>query len=116
VQNILYHVKGGLLLLLFLLKMVLDSVLIKKSFHTRKKFHFLMTTRVRSRLAYLEKEKFPSIFIYRDCTERMTKSIHRQKKYFRSISNLLRLHRVRGKEHTQINKIRNLEIKHKKPK
>jgi hypothetical protein len=31
----------------------------KNSFHTRKKFHFSMTTRVRSQLAYLEDALFP---------------------------------------------------------
>jgi hypothetical protein len=34
----------------------------KNSFHTRKKFPFSMTTRVRSRLAYPEDAPFPICF------------------------------------------------------
>jgi hypothetical protein len=34
----------------------------KDSFHTRKKFRFLMTTRVRSWLAYSEDAPFPICF------------------------------------------------------
>jgi hypothetical protein len=34
----------------------------KKLFHTRKKFRFSMTTRVRSRLAYPEDAPFPICF------------------------------------------------------
>ena len=34
----------------------------KNYFHTRKKFHFSMTTRVGSRLAYLEDAPFPICF------------------------------------------------------
>jgi hypothetical protein len=34
----------------------------KNSFHTRKKFRFSMTTRVRSRLAYPEDAPFPICF------------------------------------------------------
>jgi hypothetical protein len=40
----------------------LESVLKKNSFHTRKKFRFSMTTRVRSRLAYPEDAPFPICF------------------------------------------------------
>jgi hypothetical protein len=44
------------------LKMALESVLKKNYFHTRKKFLFSMTTRVRSRLAYLEDALYPICF------------------------------------------------------
>jgi hypothetical protein len=58
--------EGGLgvllLLLLFLWKTALESMLQKNSFHTRKKFRFSMTTRVRSRLAYPEDAPFPICF------------------------------------------------------
>jgi hypothetical protein len=37
----------------------LESMLKKNSFHTRKKFRFSMTTRVRSQLAYPEDAPFP---------------------------------------------------------
>jgi hypothetical protein len=40
-------------------KKALDSMLIKNSFHTRKKNRFSMTTRVRSRLAYPEDAPSP---------------------------------------------------------
>jgi hypothetical protein len=36
----------------------------KNSFHTRKKFCFSMTTRVRSRLAYPEDADFPICFLF----------------------------------------------------
>jgi hypothetical protein len=65
-------------LLLLSWKMALESMLIKNYFHTRKKNCFSMTTRVRSRLAYLKMH----IFLY--------------------VSDLSRSHRARGKEHTQI--------------
>jgi hypothetical protein len=42
-----------------LLKMVLESMIKKKHFHTRKKFRFSMTTRVRSQLAYSEDAPSP---------------------------------------------------------
>ena len=45
-----------------LLLTALESVLKKNSFHTRKKFLFSMTTRVRSRLAYPEDSPFPICF------------------------------------------------------
>jgi hypothetical protein len=48
--------------LLLLLKTALESMLQKNSFHTRKKFCFSMTTRVRSRLAYPEDAPFPICF------------------------------------------------------
>jgi hypothetical protein len=41
---------------------VLGELAQKNSFHTRKKFRFLMTTRVRSRLAYPEDAPFPIYF------------------------------------------------------
>jgi hypothetical protein len=50
------------LVLLLLLKTVLESVLIKKFVHIRKKIHLLTTTRVRSRLAYPKNAKFPYVF------------------------------------------------------
>jgi hypothetical protein len=53
-----------LLLLFFLLKTALESMLKKNSFHTRKKFRFSMTTRVRSRLAYPEDAHFPICFLF----------------------------------------------------
>ena len=57
-----------------LLKTALESVLQKNSFHTRKKFRFSMTTRVRSRLAY------PLFLIFRDRIRRGAKSIRRSKR------------------------------------
>jgi rRNA pseudouridine-1189 N-methylase Emg1 (Nep1/Mra1 family) len=48
-----------LLLLLLLLLTTLDSVLIKKYFHTRKNLIFSMTTMVRSQLAYPKNAPFP---------------------------------------------------------
>jgi hypothetical protein len=39
-----------------------EHALKKNSFHTRKKFRFSMTTRVRSRLAYPEDAPFPICF------------------------------------------------------
>jgi hypothetical protein len=50
------------LLLLLLWKTALESMVQKNSFHTGKKFRFSMTTRVRSRLAYLEDAPFPICF------------------------------------------------------
>jgi hypothetical protein len=49
-------------MLLLLWKMALESMLKKNSFHTRKKFRFSMTTRVRSRLAYPEDAPFSICF------------------------------------------------------
>jgi hypothetical protein len=47
---------------LLLLKMALESMLKKNSFHTRKKFRFSMTRRVRFRLAYPEDALVPICF------------------------------------------------------
>ena len=41
----------------------------KNSFHTRKKFHFSMTTRVRYRLAYPEDAPFPIYFLFTEITQ-----------------------------------------------
>ena len=41
----------------------------KNSFHTRKKFRFSMTTRVRSRLAYLEDAPIPIYFLFSEITQ-----------------------------------------------
>jgi hypothetical protein len=47
---------------MLLLKTTLESVFTKNSFHTRKQFRFLTTTRVRSWLAYLENATFHYIY------------------------------------------------------
>jgi hypothetical protein len=85
-----FHTRKNIRLLLLLSKMTLESMLKKifshkkkyvllvvvvvvvkenlgerakkNSFHGRKHFHFTMTTRVRSRLAYLENAHFPICF------------------------------------------------------
>jgi hypothetical protein len=52
----------GVVVVVVVEDMALESVLKKNSFHTRKKFRFSMTTRVRSRLAYPEDAPFPICF------------------------------------------------------
>jgi hypothetical protein len=54
---------------LLLWKMALESMLQKNSFHTRKKFWFSMTTRVRSRLAYPEDAPFPIYFLFSEIAQ-----------------------------------------------
>jgi hypothetical protein len=56
-------------LLLLLWKTALESMLQKNSFHTRKKFRFSMTTRVRSRLAYPEDAPFPICFLFSEIAQ-----------------------------------------------
>jgi hypothetical protein len=56
-------------LLMLLMLLLLESVLKKNSFHTRKQFRFLMTTRVISRLAYLEDAPFPICFLFFEITQ-----------------------------------------------
>ena len=41
----------------------------KNSFHTRKKFLFSMTTRVRSRLAYPKDAPFPICFLFAEIAQ-----------------------------------------------
>ena len=41
----------------------------KNCFHRRKKFRFLMTTRVRSQLAYLEDAPFPICFLFSEIAQ-----------------------------------------------
>jgi hypothetical protein len=68
-------------LLLLLWKTALESMLQKNSFHTRKKFRFSMTTRVRSWLAYPEDAPFPIYFLFSDiATRHGAKSIRRSKR------------------------------------
>jgi hypothetical protein len=43
----------------------------KNSFHTRNKFRLLMTTRVRSRLTYLENAPFPISFRFSEISQGM---------------------------------------------
>jgi hypothetical protein len=69
----LYYLARGMevLVVVFLLlwKMALESMLKKNYFHIRIKFHFLMTTRVRSLLAYSEGAPFPICFLFSEIAQ-----------------------------------------------
>ena len=66
----------GVVVVIVFVVVVLESVLKKNSFQTRKKFRFSMTTRVRSQLAYPEDAHFPICFWFYEIAQGAGKRIY----------------------------------------